>query len=333
MKSKIKALVAIGMSMVLLGGVFAYVLGGNMNREEENSAGKKKIVFLTKSTESDFWKSAYAGANAASTEYNLELICEGPDHEEDYRTQNLMIEKAIEDGVDAILFSAVDFEANAEMVTKAAERGIRIIAVDSEVNSPKVECYIGTDNYAAGCTAAEEVLQNPHPHLYIGIVNFDKNSENGQTREQGFRETVKADPRAEIVNCINVRSSVQDAKSGTVQMLKENPEINVIVTFNEWTSLGVGYAVEELKLGDKTQVIAFDSNVISVEMLENGEVDALIVQNPYAMGYLGIEKAYALLRGQKLKEKKIETSSILVTKENMYDEECQRALFDFAKEE
>ena len=70
-------------------------------------------------------------------------------------------------------------------------------------------------------------------------------------------------------------------------MLLSDSRINVVVTFNEWTSLGVGWAIRDLDRGDRTQVVAFDSNVVSVGMLETGEVDALIVQNPYAMGVSG----------------------------------------------
>ena len=66
-------------------------------------------------------------------------------------------------------------------------------------------------------------------------------------------------------------------------------------------------------------------------MLETGEVDALIVQNPYAMGYLGVENAYNLINGQFIKKKEIDTSLMIVTKENMYDDESQRLLFSFDK--
>lgn len=64
-------------------------------------------------------------------------------------------------------------------------------------------------------------------------------------------------------------------------------------------------------------------------MLETGEVDALVVQNPYAIGYLGVETAYRLLNGQKLPAPEIDTSTMLVTRENMYTEESQRLLFSF----
>ena len=102
-------------------------------------------------------------------------------------------------------------------------------------------------------------------------------------------------PRVEIMDAINVKSTTEDAKRGTEKMLERHPEVNAIATFNEWTSLGVGYAIRELGIGEETAVVAFDSNVVSVGMLETGEVDALIVQNPYAIGYLGVEHAYRLI--------------------------------------
>ena len=303
---------------------------GNMN-VQQITGGKKSVALVAKSAESAFWKTVRAGANAASTEYNLDLIFEAPLSEEDYAAQNEMIESVVSGGVDAIVFSAVDFEANAEAVDWAAAEGVKIVVIDSEVNSSAVECYIGTDNYEAGCLAGEAALACEEPAMNIGIVNYDKNSENGQTREAGFRDTVAEDERAVIVDAINVNSTTEEAKEGTLAMIDRNPQINVIATFNEWTSLGVGYAIQERGLEDEIHVVAFDSNVVSVGMLETGEVDALIVQNPYAMGYLGVENAYSLINGQSITDKEIGTSLLIVTKENMYDDESQRLLFSFDK--
>ena len=115
-------------------------------------------------------------------------------------------------------------------------------------------------------------------------------------------------------------------------MLLTDQRINVVVTFNEWTSLGVGWAIRDLDRGDRTQVVAFDSNVVSVGMLETGEVDALIVQNPYAMGYLGVETAANLLAGQTGGSSVIDTATTIVTRENMYERESQKILFSFEEE-
>ena len=211
-----------------------------------------------------------------------------------------------------------------------AGKGVKVVVIDSDVDSDAVSCRIGTDNYDAGCKAAEAAMKDENEEIHIGIVNYDKNSDNGQKREEGFRDTILSDERAGIDAVINVLSDTENAKKRTKKMLKKHPKINVIVTFNEWTTLGVGYAIQELGLKDRVRVVAFDSNVVSVGMLETGEVDTLIVQNSYAMGYLGVETAYKLINGYSIKDT-IYTDTIAVDKENMYDEECQRRLFAFEK--
>ena len=296
---------------------------------KEAETGKTQVAMIVKSTESAFFKSVFAGSRAAATEYNLNVTFNGPESEEDYVTQNEMVRQAMEDGVDVIVFSAVDYNANAEIIGQAAQRGIKIVVIDSDVNSSMVSCRIGTNNLQAGVKAAEAALAVGEDELYIGIVNYDVNSANGQQRELGFRQTVEQDPRVKDITTINVLSTTEDARVGAKEMLLSDSRINVVVTFNEWTSLGVGWAIRDLDRGDRTQVVAFDSNVVSVGMLETGEVDALIVQNPYAMGYLGVETAANLINGQTGGPSVIDTATTIVTRENMYERESQKILFSF----
>lgn len=296
---------------------------------ENNDDNKHYVALISKSTESAFWKTAFAGANAASTEYNLTITMDGPGNEEDYEAQNEMIRQAVADGAEVIIFSAADYNANADAINEAAKKGVKIVIIDSDVNSDKVSCRISTDNYVAGRMAGEAILGSKEEVLNIGIINFDKNTANGQQREKGFRDRVLQDSRVGRLETINVVSTIADSQKGTEELLKQYPETNVIATFNEWTSLGVGYAVQELGIADRTTVVAFDSNVISVGMLETGEVDALIVQNPYAMGYLGVECAYHLIYDQPIEKSRVDTATTLITRENMFEEDCQKVLFSF----
>lgn len=324
-KRKIKKILTL-----LLMGILLLMSMGGCGKDTET--GKTQVAMIVKSTESAFWKSVFAGARAAATEYNLNVTFDGPASEEDYETQNDMVRQAMEDGVDVIIFSAVDYNANAEIIDQAAQRGIKIVVIDSDVNSSMVSCRIGTNNLQAGVKAAEAALAVEEDELYIGIVNYDVNSANGQQRELGFRQTVEQDPRVKEITTINVLSTTEDARAGAKEMLLTDQRINVVVTFNEWTSLGVGWAIRDLDRGDRTQVVAFDSNVVSVGMLETGEVDALIVQNPYAMGYLGVETAANLLAGQTGGSSVIDTATTIVTRENMYERESQKILFSFEEE-
>lgn len=314
---------------VLLAGLLLLTSCGAAGELSTTESVKSYIAVITKSTTSAYWKSTFAGAKAAGTEYNMEISFQGPDSEEDYETQNEMIRQAVEDGADAIVFSAVDYTGNAAAINEAVSAGVKVVVIDSDVNSDRVSCRISTDNYRAGEMVGQALTEGVDDKLYVGVVNFAAVTENGQKREQGFRDSVADDSDVEIVSIINVNSTIEDTKSATKTMIKAHPEINAIVTFNEWTSLGVGYAVRELNLADSTRVVAFDSNVINVGMLETGEVDALIVQNPYAMGYLGVECAAKLISGEKPQQEVVDTAVNIVTRENMFTPEIQKVLFSF----
>ena len=300
--------------------------GGGGNGEQYT------VALVAKSTQTEFWLSVFAGAEAAATEYNLELTIVGPETEEDYETQNEMVAEAVRQGADAIVFSAIDFENNAAAIDSAAQQGVRIVAIDSNVDSQQVSTYIGTDNYAAGQMAAQAALDQVEGPLKVGIVNYDISSANGQERERGAADLFADSGRAEIVAVINTLAEAGHAQADTATLLARYPEINVLVAFNEPTSVGAARAVAEAGRSENLFLVGFDSNVLTVDGLQEGSVDALIVQNPYAMGYLGVESAYKLLSGQGGVEQTVDTSTKIVDRSNLFTMDSQKALFAFEKQ-
>lgn len=285
------------------------------------------VAVITKSSDSSFWKEFIYGIDAAAQEFNINYYTTAPANEEDSKTQISMIEEAINDGVDVIVLSAISAEDAAVYVNRAQNMGIKVIIADSGVDTDNINLEVGTDNYTAGIQLGDAVCELDTGVINVGIVNFDASTDNGQLREQGFRDAVSADKRINIIDAINVSSNVTSAKQGTKEMLAEHPEINVIVTMNEWTTLGVGYAIEDLECAGGVQVYGFDSNRFCIDMLETGYIDGLIVQNPFAMGYLCIENAYNLYQGKTVNDKKIYTDTFLVTRDNLYDTETQKVIF------
>ena len=272
------------------------------------------------------------GAYSAATEFNIDITFEGPENEEDYETQNKMIENAVYRNVGAIILSAIDFEKNAPAVRKAADKGIKIITVDSDVDVAEKELYIATDNYSAGQKTADvaQKLCGDKESINIGIVNYGENTENGSKRLQGFKDGIKNIKNARIVAMINISSNAQSATAGARKLLEENPEINVLVGFNEWSTLGVGTAIKELGIKDSVCGIGFDNNTECVGMLETGELDTLIVQNPFSMGYLAVMNAANILSGKKT-EHEIKTDVYVVDRSNMFSADVQKILFGFDK--
>lgn len=291
-----------------------------------------KVALVAKSTQTDFWKAVFVGAEAAATEYNLGLTIQGPDTEEDYSTQNEMIAQAVQDGAKALVFSAIDYDANAPAIEKAAEQGVKIVVIDSAVNSEKVATYIGTDNYSAGQMAAQAALDGVKGQLQVGIVNYDVNSANGQDRERGAVDTFTASGRSQVVATIHTLAEATSARQDTLAMLRAHPEINVLLAFNEPTSVGAAQAVEELDLADSLWMVAFDSNLVTIDALQTGAVDALVIQNTYEMGYFGVQSAYKLLTGQRSEvEKHVDTATRIINRENMFALDGQKVLFPFSQ--
>lgn len=72
----------------------------------------------------------------------------------------------------------------------------------------------------------------------------------------------------------------------------------------------------------------FDSSIEEIRLLEEGVFDAIVIQKPFNMGYLGIETAVKAARGKEVAPY-VDSGSELITKENMYTEENQKLLFPF----
>ena len=294
------------------------------------AGARHRVAIVAKSTRTEFWLSVFAGAEAAAIEYNIEFSITGPETEEDYETQNRMVADAVADGAEALVFSAINYENNAAAIDAAAESGVRIVAIDSNVDSGAVQTYIGTDNYAAGQMAAQAALDGVEGQLTVGIVNYDVSSANGQERERGAVDAFEQSGRARVAAVINTLAEAARAQADTAAMLAEHPEINVLLAFNEPTSVGAADAVEGMGLAEDVFLVGFDSNVATIDGLQDGTVDALIVQNPYAMGYLGVESAYRLLSGQGgSPEATVDTSTRIVNRDNMFTMDSQKALFAF----
>lgn len=314
----------------LLPAMLALLLAGCAAIPQDTPTSRYKVALIAKSTGLEFWNAVFTGAQAAATEYNIELTVTAPDDEEDFEGQNALIENAVEEGAKAIIFSAIDYEANAAAIDAAAQAGVVIINIDSQVNSDHVSAYIGVDNYGAGRMAAQSALDGVSGQLRVGLVNYEVNGANGRDRAAGACDAFQESGRAEVIATVQTHPNSEDARRDVLEMLRDHPEINVLVALSEPIGVGTARAVHQMQRADDLWLVAFDSNGETVDALQNGAVDALIVQNSYSMGYFGVQSAYKMLAGQ---GSSVETNNVtaaaVVTRDNMFAMDNQRELFLF----
>ena len=175
------------------------------------SSGSYNIYLIAKSATTEFWKSVFAGANAAKSEYNVHLTILAPDTEEDFEAQNDYIRQAVADGADAIVFSAISYTENAAAIDEAVAAGVRVVVIDSDVDSRGVSVRIGTDNIAAGRMSGEAALKTAQEKIVVGIVNAYAETQNCREREQGFREVLLGDSRVKGIYAVNVSTDAAGA--------------------------------------------------------------------------------------------------------------------------
>ena len=73
------------------------------------------------------------------------------------------------------------------------------------------------------------------------------------------------------------------------------------------------------------KLVGFDSSSKLIEAMAAGQLDGLILQNPFQMGYLGVKSIVAYLNKQPI-EKRVDTGETLVTRENMNQPEIRELL-------
>lgn len=289
-----------------------------------------EIVLIQKAMDdTDFWTSVYQGGEMAAQEYNAVLTAVGPEREQDVESQNQMILDAVARKPDAIVLAPCSSDETLPYARQIEEAGITLVLLDSTMEEETGKAVVATDNYELGYKMGSYMKQFVEEDTVIGIVGHVQGSSTATGREEGFRAGLggSGDQVAEIVFC---DSDTERAYELTCGLLEKYPDMNMIVGLNEYSAVGAARAVKEQGLSDSIRMAGIDSSVEQIQLLEEGVYEALAIQKPFNMGYLGVETAVKLLEGEQV-ETYINSGSELVTKENMYTEENQKLLFPVAE--
>jgi ribose transport system substrate-binding protein len=294
------------------------------------SAPDKPLVIdvIVKKYDADYWKVVQMGATAAAKEFGVKVNFQGPEVEQDIDGQIRMVEDAIESKADAIVLAASDYTKLVPVTEKAVEAKIPVIVIDSDVQTGKTKCFIGTDNEDAGRKLGETLVSKIGPSCKIAIIGFVQGAATNNQREKGLLYVVGKQPGIQVLATKYCNSDENIAKALTLELVRQYPDLDAIVCLNAYGTVGTGRAIESLSLSGKVKVIGFDSTPDEISFLESGTIQALVVQNPYSMGYLGVKYAIDAIHGKSVL-KNVNTGASIVDSSNMYSPENQKLLFPF----
>jgi ribose transport system substrate-binding protein len=291
--------------------------------------GKKLSVLVSpKGLEHAFWLTVKAGADSAGKELNVDVIWRGPARETDVPTQISILEDYINKKVDAIALAATDEKGIIPYVQKALNAKIPVVTIDSGVESDLPLSFIATDNVAAARKAAQALAELIGDRGEVACIPFVPGAATSVMREQGFRDELKNHPGVRLVAVQYSQSDVATAMAATEDILTAHHELAGIFGANEASALGIMQAIKSRGLTGKVKVVGFDASDNEIQALREGLVQALVVQDPFKMGYLGVKYAVDAVRGKAV-PKRVDTGVYVVTKENVDSPEIRKILHPF----
>jgi ribose transport system substrate-binding protein len=306
----------------------AIAIGGLV--QSVSGADKPTIPIIVKDTTSFFWQIVLSGARKAGKEFNVNVPELGAQSESDINGQISILENAVSGKPAAIVIAPTQRAALGKPIDEAAKKVI-IIGIDSAADSKAFTSFLTTDNVQAGRVAADGLAtaikgKYGTPEGEVALITAIPGVGSLDQRAKGFKEQLKEKyPGLKLV-----ADKIADGQATTglnimTDLITANPELRGVFASNLIMAQGAGQAIAENKLGDKIKLIGFDSDDKLVKLLADGTIAALVVQDPFRMGYDGIKTALAASKGEKV-PKDVDTGVNLITKDNMNSDRSKELL-------
>jgi ribose transport system substrate-binding protein len=263
-----------------------------------------------------FWQTAHAGAVKASLEYGLEIEWNAPAAETDAGRQVAIVESMISRHLAGIVLAPIDRKVLAPVVEGANTAGIPVSVFDSELDTPNRITWVGANQRESGRMAARElgsILVGEGRVAWIGHLPASAAT---IERAAGIAEELKRSfKKMQMVRTVYSMGDRTRATAVAESILDDYPDLRGLITDGEASSAG---AVAALKARGNSRVrtVAFDANDQLINDLQDRIIDAIIVQNPFLMGYESV-KAIGMSRKRQTPAKFIDSGVYLVNRQTL----------------
>jgi ribose transport system substrate-binding protein len=286
-----------------------------------------RIAVIPKGASAEFWKAIHAGAVKAGKELGVEVLWKGPLKDDDLKAQIDVVQSFTAQGVSGITLAPLSDKGLAGAVQQAVAVKIPVIVFDSDLKGKDHLSFIATDNYAGGKLGGDELARLLGGKGNVIMLRYVEGSASTAKREAGFLDAMKAHPAIHVVSQnqyggATTESAFQSAESLLAGTKAASGGVDGVFCVAEATTLGMLLALEKQGLGGKLKFVGFDTSSKLVDGVKRGVVDALVVQDPFKMGYLAVKKMSEHLRGKAI-ESYIDTGVTLVTPQNLQEPHIQ----------
>ncbi len=145
-------------------------------------------------------------------------------------------------------------------------------------------------------------------------------------RSVGFREAIEEYPDMEVLDVQWTNADAALSLNIATDQLNGNPDLAGFFSAAAPIAVGIVQALKAKGVDKDIKVITFDPSPEVLPMFEEGSIHAFVAQDPYMMGYKGVETIDKVIKGEKIKDRSIEIDPVLITQENVDKPEIQALL-------
>ena len=282
-------------ALVALAGLATFVNAG--------LAAEKRIILLTNGN-SPYWDACREGLNAANSELNLaeaglKAVLDVNDGTPQGQLQKLQ-QYGTQSDIAGVGVSAIDANnvAVADELRSLQKKGIKVLTIDSDLDRVRFAdarfAFIGTDNLTGGRVLGKCAKGlRPDGGEYVTFVGRT-GAQNAIERIGGFAEGagatfVSKDTMADDTNKAAARENVRNA-------IRNHAGLNVLVGIWSYNAPAIVDVVKEVDRRKDFTVVVFDAEPDAITAMKDGQIDAMVVQNPFDMGYQGVRLLKALIK-------------------------------------
>ena len=234
------------------------------------------------------------------------------------KKQKEQIQYLMDQQVDALVITPVDYEGRKDLLKVAYKKYIPVIIVDTEVKQNKYVTYsIVSDNYDAGVQCAKDMMIKLD-HANIVLLQHST-TRSGYLRIKGFEDTIKSNSNYKVVKRMECEGQLEVAMPKMESFIQEGKDFDVVMCLNDPSAMGAMAALSANNMLDGKFVYGIDGTPEAKEMVVEGKMAATVAQSPKTFGKKTGEIIYKLFSQETIQNKNEVSPVQIITKDNVQD--------------
>jgi ribose transport system substrate-binding protein len=293
---------------------------------DSSGEGEKKVAMVLANKSDPFFLTMKCGAEEEAKKTNTDLTVQlTNDYSPDQQTE--AVNGVIATEPEALVIDPMDPKAMFPPVDQANRGGAAVVTVDGTLEDNSLNSSeIVSDDVHAGEVAAEELAKEIGEKGKVLMVALSPGVPPVEHRIEGFEKGMEKFPNVTVLPIQYDNAEPTRAATIVSATLARDPDLAGIFSENPPAVEGTITALHQAGKNGQIKHVAFDGSPTTVEGLEEGDINAIIVQEPRLEGQIAVQQALAAIEGKPTKPE-IVTPVLTIDQQSLQSAKAQDTIW------